>query len=34
MYKEKLKDLSFQDVTIEKIILEMPFYLITARKET
>jgi hypothetical protein len=31
-YEGQLKDLSFQDIKREKIDLETPFYLITARK--
>lgn len=32
MYEEQLKDLRFQDIKREKVDLETPFYLITARK--
>jgi SAM-dependent methyltransferase len=33
IYEEELRDLDFQDVTIEKINLETPFYLVTAKKK-
>jgi ubiquinone/menaquinone biosynthesis C-methylase UbiE len=33
IYEEHLRDLDFQDIKIEKIILETPFYLITATKK-
>ena len=32
MYEGHLKELSFQDIEIQRIDLEMPFYLVTARK--
>jgi hypothetical protein len=33
IYEEHLKGLGFQDVSIEKIYLETPFYLVTAKKK-
>jgi hypothetical protein len=32
IYKEQLKELGFRDITIDKISLETPFYLVTAKK--
>jgi len=34
IYEEQLKRLGFKDITIEKINLETPFYLVSARKKT
>ncbi len=33
IYEEHLKDLGFQAISIEKINLETPFYLVTAKKK-
>jgi len=33
IYEEHLKDLGFKDIKIEKIYLETPFYLVTAKKK-
>jgi ubiquinone/menaquinone biosynthesis C-methylase UbiE len=32
LYKEQLEELGFQDIEIKRIDLEMPFYLVTAKK--
>jgi SAM-dependent methyltransferase len=34
IYEEQLKDLDFQNIRVEKIDLETPFYLVTARKKS
>jgi SAM-dependent methyltransferase len=34
IYEEQLKDLDFQNIRVEKIDLETPFHLVTARKNT
>lgn len=33
IYQEQLKDLGFQDIAVEKIYLETPFQLVTARRD-
>jgi hypothetical protein len=33
IYEERLRNLGFQDIKVQKIILESPFYLVTATKE-
>lgn len=34
IYEEHLRDLDFQDIMVQKINLETPFYLVSATKET
>jgi hypothetical protein len=33
IYEEHLRDLGFQEIAIEKIYLETPFHLVTAKKK-